>query len=74
MSSVIPKGVKSIKDRVARVNPEDRTVTTESGKVIGYDRLVVSPGIHYNWEKISGLAKTWVREVSPRTVSTTWRR
>jgi len=57
MSSVIPKGVTWIKDKVARVNPEDRTVTTESGKVVGYDRLVVSPGISYFWDKIPGLSE-----------------
>jgi len=55
MSSVIPKGVTWVKDSVVSVNPEERTVRTALGKVIGYDRLVVSPGIQLNWGKIPGL-------------------
>ena len=55
MSSVIPKGITWVKDSVVSVNPEERTVRTALGKVIGYDRLVVSPGIQLNWGKIPGL-------------------
>ena len=55
MSSVIPKGVTWVKDSVVSVNPEERTVHTALGKVIGYDRLIVSPGIQLNWGKIPGL-------------------
>lgn len=55
MSSVIPKGVTWVKDSVVLVNPQERTVKTAGGKVIGYDRLVVAPGIQLNWNKIHGL-------------------
>jgi sulfide:quinone oxidoreductase len=57
MSSVIPKGVQWIRDSVVSVNPLDRTVRTSRGTVIGYDRLVVSPGIQLNWDKIPGLSE-----------------
>ncbi len=35
------------------VNPLDRTVRTSRGTVIGYDRLVISPGIQLNWDNVT---------------------
>jgi sulfide:quinone oxidoreductase len=55
MSSVIPAGVTWIKDSVVSVDPDAHTVTTAGGRVVGYDRLVVSAGIQLDWEGIPGL-------------------
>ncbi len=53
---VMPKGVAWIKDKAAAFDPAARTVTTESGAELGYERLVVCPGIQLDWNKIPGMA------------------
>lgn len=54
-ADVLPKQVKWIKDAVASFDPEQNTVTTCSGDEIGYDYLVVAPGIQLNWHLVKGL-------------------
>ena len=54
-ASVIPKGVAWIRDSVAEICPEENAVLTGSRKRIGYDYLVVAPGIQVNWGKVEGL-------------------
>ena len=55
MASVIPAGVTWIKDAASAIDPDAHTVTTASGKTIGYDRLVVAAGIQLDWDGIPGL-------------------
>jgi len=50
-------GVKLIEDHVEAVDADARTVRLKSGKILSYDRLVLSPGIHLNYEKISGYSQ-----------------
>lgn len=57
-ASVIPKGVTWIQDAVAEIRPEESTVVTARGESIGYDYLVVAPGIQVNWGQIEGLEDT----------------
>ena len=54
-------GVNVIQDRVTRVDPDKHLVTLSSGKTVGYDRLVMSPGIEFRWEAIEGYdeATSW---------------
>ncbi len=47
-------GVNVVNDRVTGVDPGKRAVTLASGKVIEYDRLVMSPGIDFRWNAIEG--------------------
>lgn len=47
-------GVNVVIDRVTGVDPGKRLVTLASGKVIEYDRLVMSPGIDFRWGAIEG--------------------
>jgi sulfide:quinone oxidoreductase len=54
----IPKGAVWIKDAVATFQPEANTVTTRDGKTIGYDYLIVCPGIQLNWGQVEGLPET----------------
>lgn len=54
----MPKGVNWIKDAVETFQPDQNTVTTRKGEVIGYDYLIVCPGIQLNWNKVEGLAET----------------
>ena len=56
-SSVMPQGVAWIRDAATDVDPEANLVTTASGAQIGYDHLVVSPGIQLDWHRIPGMAE-----------------
>ena len=57
-ASVIPKGATWIQDAVAEVPPEENRVVTARGESIGYDYLVVAPGIQINWGLVEGLEAT----------------
>lgn len=56
--ALIPKNVRWIRDHVTSFQPEDMTVTLESGRLLAYRRLVVCPGLQLNWDAISGLKET----------------
>jgi NADPH-dependent 2,4-dienoyl-CoA reductase/sulfur reductase-like enzyme len=49
-------GVKLVRDTVARIDPAKKEVTLAGGGVLGYDKLIVSPGIDLNFASIEGLA------------------
>jgi len=44
----IPKGVRWIQERVSEIAPDRQSVTTQSGKEVGYDFLVVAAGTQSN--------------------------
>lgn len=52
---VLPRGVDWIRDAATHVDPEARSVTLASGITIGYEHLIVCPGIRRNWAAIPGL-------------------
>ena len=54
----IPDGVTWVKDAVVSFDPDKNTVVTREGKILGYDALVVCPGIKLDWSRIPGLAET----------------
>ncbi|WP_224250009.1 NAD(P)/FAD-dependent oxidoreductase [Hyalangium gracile] len=51
----IPEGTRWIQDRAEEVDPIAREVRCASGLRVGYDFLVVAPGIQLNWDKVRGL-------------------
>ncbi|MCB9847534.1 MAG: NAD(P)/FAD-dependent oxidoreductase [Phycisphaeraceae bacterium] len=51
----IPVGADWIRDRVAGFDPDNNTVTLESGRQVTYGHLVVALGIQINWNAIPGL-------------------
>ena len=57
-ATVMPKGVHWIKERATDIDPNNQTVSLGSGNMIGYDYLVVSPGIQLDWDNIPGLSRT----------------
>ena len=57
-ASVIPRGAKWIKQRVVSFEPEKNTLTLDDNTSVGYDYLVVAPGIQLNWHEIKGLKET----------------
>lgn len=56
-AQVMPRGVGSIRDEVVSVNPGERTVALASGGTVGYQQLIVCPGIHRRWDAVPGLAE-----------------
>ena len=55
MADVMPRGVEWIRDRVTQFNPEKNEVTTEGGKILKYNELIVAAGIQLNWDAVKGL-------------------
>ncbi len=56
-ASLIPAGVEWIKDRVAAIDPENKSVSTVAGRQLSYEFLVVATGLKLNWGKIEGLGE-----------------
>jgi NADPH-dependent 2,4-dienoyl-CoA reductase/sulfur reductase-like enzyme len=48
-------GVIQVKDMVSSIDAVKKTVTLAGGATIGYDKLIVSPGIDMMWNSIEGL-------------------
>lgn len=48
-------GVKVLRDEARSVDPQKRTVQLASGAELGYDKLVLSPGVDFNYESLPGL-------------------
>ena len=57
MSSVIPKGLEWIKDKVVSFDPDSNAVGTHENGNISYDYLVVSPGLVMEPSWIEGLSE-----------------
>jgi NADPH-dependent 2,4-dienoyl-CoA reductase/sulfur reductase-like enzyme len=49
-------GVKIVRDTATRIDPAKREVTLAAGGVLGYDRLILSPGSELIYTSIEGLA------------------
>lgn len=47
-------GIKMVKDSVVAIDPAKRTVKTRGGASIGYDRLVLAPGIEVLTDTVKG--------------------
>ncbi|MBI4741263.1 MAG: FAD-dependent oxidoreductase [Betaproteobacteria bacterium] len=48
------RDIRVIHDEATAVDPVRKTVSLKNGKALEYDRLVVSPGIQFNWKAIEG--------------------
>ncbi|MGD2073607.1 MAG: FCSD flavin-binding domain-containing protein [Gammaproteobacteria bacterium] len=47
-------GVKVMHDTVTGIDPEAKKLTLQGGDSLSYDRLVVSPGIDFRFDKVEG--------------------
>ncbi|MFQ5660641.1 MAG: FAD/NAD(P)-binding oxidoreductase [Gammaproteobacteria bacterium] len=75
--TLIPRDVTWIKDSISAVDPENNNVQLTSGKAVGYDYLVVCPGLELNWDSIEGSVETLGQNhvcsnYSPDHVEYTW--
>ncbi|VAW93153.1 Flavocytochrome c:sulfide dehydrogenase [hydrothermal vent metagenome] len=48
------QSINVVHDLVIKIQKSKNQVTLKSGKSLAYDYLVVSPGIDFNWDKITG--------------------
>jgi len=76
-ADLIPASVSWIKDAVVAFSPDENTVQLNSGEELGYDYLVVCPGLQLDWHKVQGLSETLGKNqvcsnYSPETVEYTW--
>ena len=55
-ATVTPRGVEWIRDEVVGVQPEARTVALRSGRMLGYEHLVVSAGLENRFDAVPGLS------------------
>lgn len=58
MAGLIPRDVTWIKASVSAIEPHRNAVVLQDGTRVGYDRLVVCPGIKLDWDRVEGLAET----------------
>ncbi|MBT5187952.1 MAG: NAD(P)/FAD-dependent oxidoreductase [Kordiimonadaceae bacterium] len=75
-SSVIPAGVTWIKDEVTTFDPDNNSVNLKEGGNVGYDHMVVAPGLKLNLDAVEGLKETlgkngvtsnYLKETAPYT-------
>jgi sulfide dehydrogenase [flavocytochrome c] flavoprotein chain len=55
-------GVKLVRDMVASIDPDKRTLKLASGADMSYDRLIVSPGIDFMWNTLPGMASAQAKD------------
>ncbi|OAN82426.1 pyridine nucleotide-disulfide oxidoreductase [Jannaschia sp. EhC01] len=78
-STWLPGGITYLTERVAAVDAEAKTVSTESGETLGYDWLVVAPGLILDHDSIDGFSLDMVGEngigalyAGPEYAARTW--
>jgi NADPH-dependent 2,4-dienoyl-CoA reductase/sulfur reductase-like enzyme len=49
-------GVKVVRDTATMIDPERKVVGVSRGGTMGYDRVVVSPGVDFMWEALPSMA------------------
>jgi len=55
-------GVRIVRDTATTVDAGKRTVRLASGAELPYDRLILSPGIDFMWDKVPGLNNAGAQE------------
>jgi sulfide:quinone oxidoreductase len=73
-AGVMPRQAGWVKDRAEQIDPGSQTVSTASGAVVGYDYLVVCPGIQLDWARCPGWPRRWPPPWCRATTPMTWPR
>jgi NADPH-dependent 2,4-dienoyl-CoA reductase/sulfur reductase-like enzyme len=55
-------GVKIVKDTATAIDPDKRVVKLAGGGEVPYDRLILSPGIDFMWDKVPSLNNAAAQE------------
>ena len=53
-AGLVKRGVKHVRDTVVAIDPAAKTVRLAGGQTLGYDKLILSPGIAIKWGAIAG--------------------
>lgn len=76
----LPRSVNWIEERASEIDPEAKTVTTETGATVDYDYLIVAPGLKLNYDAIEGMSMDLIGKdgvgsvyASPEAAEATWR-
>ncbi|HWT07980.1 MAG TPA: FAD/NAD(P)-binding oxidoreductase [Roseomonas sp.] len=76
----LPRGVSLVEEAAAEIDPIGRSVTTESGRRLGYDFLVVATGLHLDYAAIEGMDVARIGRdglgsiyAGPEQATATWR-
>ncbi len=74
---LMPRGVHWVRDKAATFDPENNVVTLAGGDSVGYDYLVVCPGLSLYWLKIQGASESLgsngvCSNYDPRHVEYSW--
>jgi len=64
-SSLAKRGVRVIRDTAIRVDAKRRRVALARGPELAYDRLILSPGIDFFFDRVNGLATEDARAALP---------
>ncbi len=62
-------GIRVVPDLAVDVDTSKRTVKTRSGRILGYDRLVLSPGIDIKFDSIAGYSRE-AAQIMPHAYTT----
>jgi sulfide:quinone oxidoreductase len=54
-AELLPSGLDWIREMATEIDPESNTVTTDTGRKIRYDFLVVATGLHLDYAAIQGM-------------------
>jgi sulfide:quinone oxidoreductase len=76
----VPRGATLVEEAAADIDPVGRSVTTESGRRIGYDYLIVATGLHLDYAAIEGMDVAHIGRdglgsiyAGPAQAAATWR-
>ncbi|HEY3326486.1 MAG TPA: NAD(P)/FAD-dependent oxidoreductase [Novimethylophilus sp.] len=58
-------GVKRLHEAVTALDAEHRKIVVESGEELGYDRLIIAPGIDFIWDTLPMLESAAAQEKIP---------
>jgi len=77
-AAVMPRGVTWLRAAVTGVDPGERRVVLDDGRRVGYDSLVLCPGLELAWDAIPGLAESLGRHgvtsnYDAQSAAYTWR-
>lgn len=77
MQRVMPKQVRWLQNAASALDPERNRVRIEDGSDVGYDVLIVAPGLELDWRAVEGLSETLgengvTSNYSPEHASYTW--
>ena len=64
----VPEGITWIRDEVVAIDPVQRLVVSGKSGNVGYDFLVLTPGLQINWDGVEGIARETLGEGNAHTI------